>query len=61
MVENAELGSIESKLNESTVYHSSAEEVTAFVKIVRSFLAFDPDKRPRATEALRDPVFKSIE
>lgn len=58
MVENAGLGSIESKLNESTVYHNSAEEVAAFVRIIRSFLAFDPDKRPRAVEASCDPVLK---
>jgi len=61
MVENAELGSIGSKLNESTVYHNSAEEVAAFVRIIRSFLTFDPDKRPRAVEVSCDPVFKSIE
>lgn len=61
MVENAGLGSIESKLNESTVYHNGAEEVVAFVRIIRSFLAFDPAKRPRAIEALCDPVFKVIE
>jgi len=61
MVENAGLGSIESKLNESAVYHNGAEEVAAFVRIIRAFLAFDPDKRPRAREASRDPVFKFIE
>lgn len=59
MVENAERGSIESRLNESTVCHNGAAEVTAFVRIIRSFLAFDPDKRPRAIEALCDPVFQS--
>lgn len=61
MVENAERGSIESRLNESTLRHNGAEEVNAFVRIIRSFLAFDPDKRPRAIEALCDPVFKFIE
>ena len=61
MVENAGLGSIESRLNESTVRHNGAEEVTAFVRVIRSFLAFDPDKRPHAVEALCDPVFKFIE
>jgi hypothetical protein len=60
MVENAGLGSIESRLNESTVLHNGAEEVTAFVRIIRSFLAFEPDKRPRAVEASCDPVFKFI-
>ena len=54
-------GSIESSLNEATVYHNDAEEVADFVRIVRSFLALDPAKRPRATEALCDPVFKCIE
>ena len=45
MVEDAGLGSIKSKLNESTVYHNGAEEeVVAFVRIIRSFLAFDPAK-----------------
>jgi hypothetical protein len=61
MVKNAGLGSIESKLNESTVYHNGAEEVAAFIRIIRSFLAFDPDKRPCAVEASSDPVFKFIE
>jgi hypothetical protein len=61
IVENAGLGSIGSKVNESTVYHNGAEEVAAFVRIVRSFLTFDPDKRPRAVEASCDPVFKFIE
>ena len=42
MMENPGLGPIESKLNESTVYHNDAEEVAAFVRIVRSFLALDP-------------------
>ncbi|KAN0125243.1 kinase-like protein, partial [Russula decolorans] len=61
MVENVGLESIGSKLNESTVYHNGAGEVAAFVRIIRSFLTFDPDKRPRAVEASCDPVFKFIE
>lgn len=60
MVENAGLGSIGSKLNESTVYHNGAEEVAAFVRIIQSFLTFDPDKRPRAVEALCDSAFKEL-
>ena len=44
MVEDGGLGSIESKLNESTVCYNGAEEVVAFVRIIRSFLAFDPAK-----------------
>jgi hypothetical protein len=59
-VGGAELTPIESELNESTVYSNGAEEVATFVRIMRSFLALDPAKRPRAAEALLDPAFKDI-
>jgi len=55
-----QLAPIESELNESTVYNNGAEEVRVFVRIMRSFLAFDPAQRPRASKALLDPVFKDI-
>ncbi|KAF9780781.1 kinase-like domain-containing protein [Thelephora terrestris] len=57
---DAELLPIESELNESTVYSDGAGEVASFVRIMRSFLALDPAKRPRAAEALRDPAFMDI-
>ena len=50
---------IGSELNESTVYGTGANRV-AFVRIMRSFLALDPTKRPRAAEALLDPAFNDI-
>jgi hypothetical protein len=44
---NAGLGFIESRLNESTstFCHNGPKEVTTFLRIIRSFSAFDPDKR----------------
>jgi len=59
-VRGTELAAIESDLNESTIYTNSAEEVATFVRIVRSFLALDPPKRPRAAKALLDPAFEDI-
>ena len=56
-VEGAELTSIESELNGRS---NDPEEVATFVRIMRSFLAFDPAKRPRAAEALLDPVFQDL-
>ena len=49
---------IESELNESFFSKSGAEEVAAFVRIMRSFLALDPTQRPRAVDALLDPGFE---
>ena len=59
-MEGTELASIESELNESTTHNSCAEEVTAFVRIMRSFLALDPAQRPRAAETLLDPAFEHL-
>ena len=59
-VGGAELAPIESELNESTILANNAEEVATFVRIMRSFLALDPAKRPRAAEALLDPAFEDI-
>ena len=60
-VGGTELKPIESDLNESTIYSNSARGgVAAFVRIVRSFLALDPAKRPRAAKALLDPAFDDI-
>lgn len=58
-VVGCEVAPIESELNQSTV-NSNGEEIAAFVKTLRSFLALDPSRRPRAEEALLDPVFKDI-
>ena len=51
---------IESELNESFFKKSGAgdEEVAAFVRIIRSFLALEPAQRPRAAVALLDPGFE---
>ena len=57
-VEGTKFASIESVLNESTTRSNGAEEVSAFVRIMRSFLALDPAQRPRAAEALLDPAFE---
>jgi len=54
------LASIESKLNESTIRSNGAEEVATFIRVVRSFLALDPAKRPHAAEALLDPAFEHV-
>ena len=56
-VEGAELAFIESELNGRS---DDPEEVATFVRIMRSFLAFDPAKRPRAAEALLDPAFLEV-
>ena len=58
--EGVKLAPIESELNELTVGNNEAEEVVTFSRIMRSFLAFDPAKRPRAAEALLDPAFEHI-
>jgi hypothetical protein len=47
-------------LNESAVFSNGADEVSTFVRIMRSFLALDPAKRPRAVEALLDPAFMNV-
>ena len=52
----ARLASIESELNETTIHSNGAEEIAAFIRIMRSFLALDPAQRPRAAEALLDPA-----
>lgn len=57
-VEGIKFASIESVLNESTTHSNGAEEVSAFVRIMQSFLALDPTQRPRAVEALLDPAFE---
>ncbi|PAV18716.1 kinase [Pyrrhoderma noxium] len=55
-----EFGSIESKINETVVYNNGVEEIAAFIGLVKSFLALDPNKRLSASEALRDPVFQQL-
>ena len=65
MLKRAALGSaettpIESGLNESTVRGAGADRVATFVRIMRSFLALDPTKRPRAAEALLGPAFEEV-
>ena len=55
-----EFGSIESKINEAVVYNNGVEEIAAFIGLVKSFLALDPNKRLSASEALRDPVFQQL-
>jgi len=59
-VGGASLASIEPELNESTIHNNGAEEVAAFIRVMRSFLALDPAQRPRAAEALLDPAFKHV-
>ena len=53
-----EFGSIESKINEAVVYNNGNEEIAAFIRLLKSFLVLDPNKRPSAMEALRDPIFQ---
>ena len=65
MLKRATIGStkstpVESGLNESTVRGAGANRVATFVRIMRSFLALDPTKRPRAAEALLDPAFEEV-
>ena len=50
-------GSIESSLSKLTAYNNN-DEIAAFIKLIKSFLALDPNKRPSAMEALRDPIFQ---
>ena len=57
-MEGTKFASIESALNKSTTRNNGAEEVSAFVRIMRSFLALDPAQRPSAAEALLGPAFE---
>ena len=57
---DAELTPIESELNGPTIRSNGPGEVVTFVRIMRSFLALDLAKRPRAAEALLDPVFQDL-
>lgn len=59
-VGSTDFGSIDSKFSESAVYNNGNEEIAAFIKLLRSFLAFDPKNRPSAVEALRDPIFEHL-
>jgi len=59
--EGAKLPSIESELNEVFAYEDSPEVVATFTRIMLSFLTLDPAQRPRAAEALLDPVFDTIQ
>ena len=43
----ARLASVESGLDETTIHSNGAEEIAAFIRIMRSFLALDPAQRPR--------------
>ena len=56
-MEGASLGSIESELKK---LHGNGVEVSTFIRIMLSFLEFDPAKRPRAVEALLDPAFEEV-
>ncbi|EJD00046.1 kinase-like protein, partial [Fomitiporia mediterranea MF3/22] len=60
ITESIGFGCIESRINESSVYNNSAEEVSVFIRLIRTFLVFDPKERLSAKEALRDPVFEHI-
>ena len=51
---------IESKISVSTVHNNGDEEVAAFIRVMKSFLALDPNRRPSAMEALRDPIFQQL-
>ena len=56
----APLRPIEEAINDLSVYSSGAEEITAFLRILRSLLGFNAAERPRAVEVLRDPIFECI-
>jgi hypothetical protein len=55
-----ELAPMKSRVNDLAIRRQGTEEVATFMRIMRSFLALDPAKRPRAAEALLDPAFKDI-
>jgi hypothetical protein len=55
-----ELAPMESRVNQVAVHRGGTEGIVAFVRLMRSFLALDPAKRPRAAEALLDPAFRDI-
>ena len=57
---DAHLASIESEFKYSAIYSDGSEEVAPFLRIMRSFLALDPSRRPCAAEALLDPAFEDI-
>ncbi|EMD41946.1 hypothetical protein CERSUDRAFT_110500 [Gelatoporia subvermispora B] len=40
--------------------HNGDGLMTEFIRLMRSFLALNPEKRPRAGEALRDPVLTKL-
>ena len=51
---------IESKISVSTVHNNGDEEVAAFIRVMKSLLVLDPNRRPSAMEALRDPIFQQL-
>ena len=53
-------GSIESSLSKLNVYNNDDDEIAAFIRLIKSFLVLDPNKRPSAMEALRDPIFQQL-
>ena len=57
-VRNIGFESIESGLSELGVHNDDNEEIAAFIRLLKSFLVLDPNKRPSAMEALRDPIFQ---
>ena len=57
-VRNIGFESIESGLSELSVHNDDNEEIAAFIRLLKSFLVLDPNKRPSAMEALRDPIFQ---
>ena len=52
--------STESGLSELSVHNDDNEEIAAFIRLLKSFLVLDPNKRPSAMEALRDPIFQQL-
>ena len=61
IVENAGIGSLESrfaKMGRGVELPGNGEEMTECIKLMRSFLSLDPSARPRAVEALQDPVLE---
>ena len=57
-VRNIGFESIENGLSELSVHNDDNEEIAAFIRLLKSFLVLDPNKRPSAMEALRDPIFQ---
>ena len=59
-VRNIGFESIENGLSELSVHNDDNEEIAAFIRLLKSFLVLDPNKRPSAMEALCDPIFQQL-